>query len=358
MFKKYQLRYYNFRLVVIVLVTAIFGILVVNSADASYTLKMCFGVASGFVLMIVISFIDYNWILKFYWGIYLLNIVLLLIVQFFGKSSGGATRWIKITDSLTIQPSEFAKIFLILFTAKLISVYKDKLNDWKFLSILALLFALPIGLILAQPNLSTSILICLILISVIYCAGLNYRIIGIVLAVVIPLTFFSLIYIQNPNQQLIKSYQRDRIMAFIDPENYDDNVYQQHYSVQAIGSGMLNGKGLNNEDASSVKNAGYIAEAQTDFIFAVVGEELGFIGGTVVLLLLAMIILECIISAIRADNFAGRLISCGMASLISFQSFINIGVATQLLPNTGLPLPFISYGLSSAWALLWEWESY
>ena len=140
-------------------------------------------------------------------------------------------------------------------------------------------------------------------------------------------------------------------MAFVDPENYDDNVYQQQYAVQEIGYGMLNGKGLNNDDASSVKNAGYILEGQTDFIFAVVGEELGFLGGSLVLFLLGLIILQCVLSAIRAKNFLGRLICCGMAALIAFQSFINIGVATQILPNTGLPLPFISYGLSSLWSL-------
>ena len=130
-------------------------------------------------------------------------------------------------------------------------------------------------------------------------------------------------------------------------KNNEDGAYQQKYSVQAIGSGQLSGKGLNNDDPSSLNNAHYIAEGHTDFIFAVMGEELGFIGCCMAILLLSWIVIECIIAAVRAKDFAGRLICCGVAAQIGFQSALNIAVATQLLPNTGQPLPFFSYGLTS-----------
>ena len=117
--------------------------------------------------------------------------------------------------------------------------------------------------------------------------------------------------------------------------------------MMAIGSGQLWGKGLYNSEATSMKNANYIIEPQTDFIFAVAGEELGFVGTFMIILLLFLIVLECILIARKAKDLSGRLICCGMATLIAFQAFINICVATGLMPNTGIPLPFVSYGLTS-----------
>ncbi len=165
--------------------------------------------------------------------------------------------------------------------------------------------------------------------------------------VAVPVAVGLFIYIQNPNQKLLKPYQWRRVMAFINPENYDDNVYQQKYAVQAIGSGGLTGKGLGNDDPSSLLNSNYIAEAHTDFVFAALGEQLGFIGSIIAIGLLAAIVFVCIYIAIKTRDYAGRLIVIGIASYIGFQTFFNIGVVTQLLPNTGLALPFFSYGLSS-----------
>lgn len=346
MFKKYQLRSYNFRLVIWVIIATVFGIAVINSADSSYTLRQCFGFALSLVVMLFVSFVDYNWIMKFYWLGYIVCIGLLLSVEIFGSTGGGAQRWLDV-GPVQIQPSELSKVILIVFTAKLISVYKEKLNTWKFLFVLALLLAIPMVLILIQPSLSTTIVIGLILLTVIFCAGLSYRIIGITIAIVIPLAAGMILYISNPNQILLKDYQRDRIMTFFNPEENEEGAYQQRYSEQAIGSGQLSGKGLNTTDPSSLKNTGYIAEAQTDFIFAVIGEELGFIGGCLTILILSLIVIECIIAAVRAKDFAGRLVCCGVTGYIAFQSFINIGVATCILPNTGQPLPFFSYGLTS-----------
>ena len=146
----------------------------------------------------------------------------------------------------------------------------------------------------------------------------------------------------------LEEYQKNRILAFINPEEYSSlEAYQQLNSVTAIASGMLDGKGYNNNEITSVVNGNFVSQPQTDFIFAVVGEELGFIGCSVVILLLLLIIVECIYIGSKAKDLAGKLICCGMATLIGFQSFINLCVATGLFPNTGIPLPFVSSGLSS-----------
>lgn len=188
--------------------------------------------------MVVVSLIDYNWLLRFYWIMYALNFVLLVLVLALGSESKGAQRWINI-GGFRFQPSELTKILLIMFTAKLISLYKDRLNTARFLIVLAVLLLVPIALILMQPNLSTTILLALILFTIIFCAGLSYRIMGIALLCIVPVTIILGIYISNPNQKLLKDYQRNRIMTFFEPENNEDGAYQQKYSVQAIGSGQL-----------------------------------------------------------------------------------------------------------------------
>lgn len=353
MFKKYQLKSYNFRLLLILMITALYGIVVIDSANPKYTLRQCFGLVLAVSLMLFISFVDYNWILRYYWVWYVINIIFLVLVKVAGKSSHGAKRWIQVLG-FQFQPSELSKLILILVTAKLVSMYKDRINDWRFLIILACVLGFPLFLIFLQPDLSTTILTFIILFTIIFCAGISYKTIGIAILVIVPVMVGSLFYISNENNKVffLKDYQRNRIVSFLHPEENDAGVYQQEYAVKAIGSGQLSGKGLDNDDPTSMKNANYIAEAHTDFIFAVIGEELGFAGCMAVIILLSAIVIECIITAVRAKNFAGRLICCGVAAYISFQAFINLGVVTQILPNTGLPLPFFSYGLTSLLVLM------
>lgn len=348
MLKKYDFRKYNLLLVLVILVISGFGALMINSAsDFNDCIKQFLGISAGLVIMITASLIDYNFILKFYWLIYMANLGLLLLVRFFGENYNNAVRWYAITDNLQIQPSEFTKIFLILFLAKFLTVHREKISSFKFLGILSIILAVPLYLIYKQPDLSTTLLIFIVLVTMIYCAGLKYKNIFIILICVIPILVTGIIYIQSPDQKLLYNHQVKRIMAFIDPENYDDQRYQQDNAVKAIGSGQLYGKGYNNTDANSIKNAGFIAEAESDFIFAVIGEEFGFVGGCFLIFLLAFLVFECILISIYAKDFQGRLICCGYGALIAFSSFINIGVATEILPNTGLPLPFVSKGLSS-----------
>ena len=350
--KTYKLRNYNFRLILFILIICGLGIATVGSAndgeDSGAVMKQAIGMIIGFSGMIVISLIDYSWVMKFYWVIYVFNLGLLAAVLLIGDSHHGAQRGIDIGKSLTIQPSEFAKIFLILFFAKFLSVNKERVSKWWFMFVTAVLAGIPLVLIIKQPDLSTTILITGLIVTIIFAAGLSYKKIGIILAVLIPVIAAGIIYIQQPDQKLLDDYQLKRIYAFMYPDEYDAERYQQENSVLAIGSGRLYGKGLYNDSTESMKNANYLSrEAVNDFIFAIIGEEMGFVGSCIVLGVLFLIIVECFIAAVFAPDMTGRMICTGMALLLTLQVFINVGVATELLPNTGIPLPFISSGLSS-----------
>lgn len=345
----FKIKYYNWRLLLWVLCLTVLGIVLIGSAvpGGGYQSKQIVGFAGSLVLMLLVSVIKYNSLLKLHWLIYGITIVLLTVVLLFGKNVNGATRWIAITDSIRVQPSEFSKILLILFWSWLLGHNPDFLKKWKNVFLAVALTAIPLLLVVSEPDLSTTVLLTLMFVTAMYIAGLSYKKIGIILAVIVPIVIGLIIYVQTPNQKLLRPYQLKRIMSFINPDEYDDLRYQQDNSVLAIGSGQLTGKGLYNDSADSVKNGNYLLEPQTDFIFAIVGEELGFVGGMVILGFIVLIATECIISGTRAPNLSGRIICFGVASIIVFQSFINIGVATELLPNTGIPLPFVSYGLSS-----------
>ena len=346
MLKHYKLRNYNFKLLIMVIALAVIGIIAVGSAEEALQSKQIAGFAAGVCLMIFLSLFDYSVILNFYWMIYILNVILLALVIFMGDEGGGAQRWLDI--GFRFQPSEIAKIFIMLFFAKFILKHKEKLNTFKYIMLCVILFAIPAGLVAAQPDLSTTIIICSIFATIMFVGGLSYKVVAGVLAVAIPSAVILISLILQPDQQIIKDYQGNRIVAFFNKEEYANTLgYQQEYSIMAIGSGQLMGKGYKTNQISSVKNANFISEQQTDFIFAVIGEEFGFIGTSIVVILILLISIECFSVARKAKDVAGTIIASGVGALIGFQSFINIGVVTYLLPNTGLPLPFLSYGLTS-----------
>ena len=208
--------------------------------------------------------------------------------------------------------------------------------------------AVPLLLMMKQPDLSTSIVIVFIIVCLIFVAGLSYKWIVGAAAVGIPgLAPHSISLLSMELYRFSTGYQVNRILAFINPGKYADLNVQQDNSKMAIGSGMLYGKGLLNETAISVKNGNFLSEEHTDFIFAVIGEEMGFVGCMLVLILYLLLVFECLRMAGRTRDLTGKLLCTGMAALVGFQAFTNIAVATGIFPNTGLPLPFISYGVSS-----------
>ena len=347
MLKKYRVRDYDFKLIIMLIAITVVGILVIGSADRSYQSKQILGFVMGLFLMVVISLFDYSTFLNFYWIIYIGNLVLLLLVEFFGEKSNNAQRWVSIAG-IRFQPSETAKILLILFYAQYIMKHKETISSLKIIISMLVLLSPPLLLIYRQPDLSTTIMIALLFCVLLFMGGLSYKIIFGVLAIAVPLFVIFLTLVLQPDQTLLKDYQQTRILAWLNPAEYSTSEgYQQENSKMAIGSGELFGKGLNNNEISSVKNGNFISEPQTDFIFAIVGEELGFAGGCLVVGLLFLITLECLMIARKAKDIAGMLIATGMATVIGFQSFMNIGVATGIVPNTGIPLPFVSYGLTS-----------
>lgn len=359
MFKnfRFKLKYINFRLIIWVLAITAIGISVIGSAapGESYQNRQLMGLAIGVGVMLFLMLVDYNWILKFHWIIYLLCIVVLFLVLKLGDNHKGATRWIEIAG-ISFQPSEFAKIMMIIFWAWLFGRNPNTVKKWKFFFIAVILTAIPLLLVGMEPDLSTTILITLLFVIQLFIAGFSYKKFLIVLGVLVPVVAALVIYINvvppsEGKNKLLKPYQYKRIMDFVNPEENSDGRLQQENAVMAIGSGGLTGKGLYNDSANSVKNGNYIPEPQTDFIFAIVGEELGFVGSVVILILLLLIATECVLTGARAPDMQGRLICFGVASIVVFQTFINIGVVTAILPNTGIPLPFVSYGLSSLVAM-------
>lgn len=343
----YQFKNYRISLVLLVVALSIIGVFIVGSAREEYQLRQLQGVILGIVAMAVISLIDYSWILKFYWVMYVINILMLFAVLLFGENVNGATRWLNL-GFVQFQPSDLTKLILILFFARFLSDRENVVSDRKTI-IQAVALLLPsLILVYKQPNLSNTICIAMLFCVLMYMAGLNYKFIGTVLAIAVPTVVIVFIIVIQPNQPLIEEYQQTRILAWLYPEEYEsEEAYQQLNSIMAIGSGQLTGKGYDTDSTVSVKNGNFISEPQTDFIFAIIGEELGFVGCCVVIILILLIVIDCILIGLRAKDLAGRIICSGVGGLIGIQSFINIGVATMTLPNTGISLPFVSYGLTS-----------
>ena len=357
MLKRYKLKNYNFLLVILLITISTIGVLLIGSAAREYQSRQLIGVITGLILMVVISLIDYSWILNFSWILYGLNLVLLVILKTgFGEENLGATRWLNI-GGFQFQPTEIAKIILIVFFAMFLMKHEDDLNTAKTIFKAIGLLLLPLVLVLTQPDLTNTITISVVFCAMMYLAGLSYKVIGGVLAVVVPMLLIVFFIITQTDFQLPEplddaiGYQLDRIRTWNDPEAEENSsgAIQQNNSITAIGSGQLTGKGLNNNSVSSANKGNFVAEIHNDFIFAVAGEELGFIGCCAIILILSLIVVQCIRIGRRAKDMAGMLIACGVGTLVAFQSFLNISVATGLLPNTGTTLPFVSYGLTSLW---------
>ena len=345
-FKPFKVRDYDFLLILLVAGIATMGVFAVGSAEPNLFKKQMYGAIAGVAVMVLLSFIDYHFILKFYWIIYGINAALLLMVLFMGDSSHNAQRWLKI-GSIKFQPSELAKILLILFFAQFIMKMREKFNSFRSIALCMLLALIPIALVYKQPDLSTTIMLTLIFAVIMFAGKLKFRVILGILAIVIPAVAIFISIAMKPGSTVLEDYQLERILSFQDPESYPELVYQQTNSVTAIASGQLDGKGYRNNEITSVKNGNFLDEDQTDFIFAIIGEEFGFKGTVLVIVLLFLVALECVSIGRRAPDIGGSIIASSMGGLIGFQSFINIGVATFIIPNTGLPLPFVSYGLTS-----------
>ncbi len=344
---KYRLRDYDFLLIILVTALAVVGIFAISSADASLHNKQTAGVVVGFLLMIFISLLDYHALLKLSWLYYAFDILLLVLVFIKGDSSHGAQRWLNLFG-ITFQPTETGKILLILFFAAFIMKHKSSIKKLPFILVCVILFSLPLALVFMQPDLSSCIMMVLIFSTILFIGGISWKLVVAVLALVLPAVTFVMFDALQTESRFLKAYQQERILAWLHPEQYmSSTAYQTMNSMMAIGSGQLQGKGYDTNEISSVLNGGFVSESQTDFIFTVIGEEGGFIGSVAVVLLILLIALRCLQISMKANDTAGAVIAAGMACWIGLQGFMNIGVATGVMPNTGIPCPFVSSGLTS-----------
>jgi len=352
---QYQFKKYDFISILLVAALAVISYYAIGSATRVNSIegtdrfvnRQFYGYLLGFVLMIIVSFIDYHLIGKFAILIYLVNIALLAAVFVVGKEAKGAMRWIEVGGSFSIQPSEFAKLFMIIVLAKYFDKFESKINKIYIILGSVILIAIPFILIEKQPDLSTSLVFIFLFAVLIFTAGISYKYIIALVLIMIPIGFGVFWYIQQEDQQLLKGYQLERILAIVNPEEYElSTALQTENSKQAIGSGGLYGKGLYQ---GKLNQYDYLPEPQTDFIFSVIGEEFGFVGCSAVLIILFLLMLRAIFIAKDSPDLMGQLLVTGFVAIIFFHTFINVGVTTGIVPNTGLPLPFISYGQNALW---------
>ncbi len=294
-----------------------------------------FAIVNIFLIIFLMNF-DYKTLQGCGNKLYIFNIIMLLAVMIMGESALGAQRWIQI-GPITLQPSEFSKLIMIVCLAGLLEDSVGRLKTLRDLMPVAFYVGLPFILVLKQPDLGTSLVFMAIFFGMVFACGINlWLLFGI---------FAAGIAMMPVLWQFLKDYQKMRIMVFLDP-NVDPlgSGYHIIQSKIAIGSGMLFGKGLFEGTQSQLN---FLPENHTDFIFAVVGEELGFVGATFLLLLYLVVLWRGIRIAEEATDVFGRLLAVGITSMIAFHVLVNVGMTIGIMPVTGIPLPLMSYGVSS-----------
>ena len=212
---KYNIHMYNFRLVLYVWVLSIIGILVINSAADGFAAKQLIGFVGGSVVMIIFSLIDYNYIAKFEWFLYSINIGMLIAVKLFGISVNGARRWFSLGPFGTFQPSELSKVIMLIIFAHLISEQKEKINSLATILRIGILYVIPMFLVAWEPDLSTTMVFAFLFCTLMFVGGISYKIIGAILGAALPLAGILIWYIQQPGQILLHDYQLDRVLSFL-----------------------------------------------------------------------------------------------------------------------------------------------
>ncbi len=334
----------DFTLVIIILLLLCIGLVMVLSASSPSALaesgnsysyfskQLLFGIL-GIFAMAIISKIDYRFYQKFYKHSWWIALLLLALVLVAGKKLNGAKRWIYVTETLSFQPSEVVKLLMIIFYAGILVKNRDDLGKFGkgFIKHICMLVPI-IGLLVVEPHLSASIVIigiCSIMMIMAGCKFWHFAASGGTVGIpgIIALIIFS-------------PYRLQRVTTFLDPwKDATDTGWQVINSLYAIGSGGLFGVGL----GESKQKFLYIPEPHNDFIFSIIGEELGFIGCTLIILLFAILIWRGILIAVRSPDMFGSLVAIGITALIAIQVIINIAVVTSSMPATGMPLPFFSY---------------
>ncbi len=328
-----------------VIVLVCIGIVMVYSASAvisqekfsssyHFLIKQSIWAMAGILLMLVFSQVDYNHFQKFSRPAVIVTVILLFIVLF-RPTMLGARRWIKI-GPIGFQPSEMAKLVMILFIADVLDRKQSKIKEFKacILPILIVTMVLS-ALIYIEPDLGGTVILVLMFMIMLFIGGARVQHLVSIVLVSLPLLYLAILKV---------GYRKGRLLSFLNPQDdITGKGYQLYQSLLAFGSGGLFGKGL----GASRSKLFYLPQPHTDFILPVIGEELGFFGVTIIILMFCFIIYRGARIAIDAPNLFGTMFASGIVSLVALQTIINIAVVTACMPTKGLSLPFLSFGGSS-----------
>jgi rod shape determining protein RodA len=358
-------RYFDFLLLGAVVLATAFGTTMIRSAIAGneellpLINRQIYFALVGIVLIFILAAIDYRYWMALYRPIYIIILIFLVTLTGFGQTAFGAQRWFQV-GVLFLQPTEFAKIAAILVLARYFNATSNRPRDVRW-AVGAVLWASGIiVMILLQPNLSNVVVLSVILAAMLWFNGVQIKhvlIVGGIGAIVVT-AIFGLTYLGVPlyeikigEESLIQKYQQDRIRNFILPDN--EETFGETYNIDqakiAIGSGGLFGKGYGHGTQTQLR---FLKVRHTDFIFSAVSEEFGLVGALLVISMIVFIVWRCLRAAQKARDVAGMSIAYGVATLIFFQGMVNVGVNLNIVPVSGLPLPFISYGGSGLTALM------
>ncbi len=334
---------FDFVLFGLVMAAALFGILMISSAAPSpvkYTAVQTGALVLGLLAIGFLLVLDYEHLASLTIYLYGISVVLLILVLIpgIGVYENGARSWFRFGSLIGVQPAELVKLAFIITFAKHLSEVDDLIDRPRNVMLLLLHLGFLVGLILLQPDFGTAVVFGFIAVVMLFAAKISWKYIAAGISAVgiaAPLAWFF----------VLKPYQKDRIINLFNPENDPSGTgYQVAQSKMAIGSGKFFGTGLY-EGGSQYNN--FLPERHTDFIFSVVCEELGFLGGIIVILLLIAIVVKCLAIGMNARNNLGMYICVGVASMFAFHIVENVGMCIGIMPVTGIPLPFFSYGGSS-----------
>jgi rod shape determining protein RodA len=340
------------------LVALIFGIALIGATtvfSATYTLKgpaplfykQLLWISLGIVVMILAMIPDYHTVGRYAYILYAVSIVMLILVMFVGRTGMGAQRWLPI-GPFAFQPSELAKLALTLALARYFAEDPKRGGyDLRDLAVPGAMIIVPVLLVLKQPDLGTAMMLLMTAVLIVLIAGLRMR--SVIIVLLIGATLAAAVFLVPPVRDRLwnklKPYQQNRIRAFIDPgADPLGSGYHANQSKIAVGSGQITGKGFRKGTQSQMR---FLPERHTDFIFAVLSEERGFIGSALLLLLYLALLMAGVDTAKNAKDRLGVLMAGGLVSMLSLYVFINVGMAVGIVPVVGVPLPLMSYGGTS-----------
>jgi rod shape determining protein RodA len=288
-------------------------------------------------VFVLTTLFDYRWLKTLSWPVYALQLGLLVLTLAIGDGVGNSARWITL-GPLTFQFSELAKILMIIVLANYLAGRSQRLDSIRTILGAGVLVAPPLALVMLQPDLGTSLVFAAILIGMLWMSGASMKWLAAMAAAVIAMVPIAWTY-------LLRDYQKERLTSFLNPKpDITDSGYQLYQSQIAVGSGGWFGRGLTN---GTQAQGDFLPVQSTDFVFSVLAEELGFIGAMVLFLLFILLLWRVLVAGWRSRDPFGTLFSAGIASMVLFQLFVNVGMVMGIMPITGIPLPFVTHGGAS-----------